>query len=311
VSGTRGSAPPDAPPPPAAGLIAGLIAANTSLLVAVLVYMGWAYDNAYYGHFHLSPLDLGAGISEYLLRSLNLFSQDLVFAALIIIIVAAARTWSVDAASLAQPARRGLDAATSLLCRIPVLRRLTTGMPGRLPLPKKTHPPHQIAIAAGGVITAAALLLAWIASSAPVSTYWVLALLSAGPLLLTWPNRGKPHGLFPYAMAIVVAAVCALWATSLYAQGTGTRNAQNLVRHLTSRTAVALYSTQRLALSGPGVTVAQLPPGAAYHFEYQGLRLLTMRSGVYYLLPVGWGPGEDLTYAISDSGQIRVVLLSG
>jgi hypothetical protein len=34
-----------------------------------------------------------------------------------------------------------------------------------------------------------------------------------------------------------------------------------------------------------------------------------MRSGTYYLLPRGWNPQQDLTYVLTDSDQIRVVLL--
>ena len=62
------------PPPPVR--IAGQVAANVSLLVAILVYMGWAYDDAYLGYFHLNPLDLNVGVVEYMLRSLNLFRPD-------------------------------------------------------------------------------------------------------------------------------------------------------------------------------------------------------------------------------------------
>jgi len=72
-----------------------------------------------------------------------------------------------------------------------------------------------------------------------------------------------------------------------------------------------VYSTQRLALSGPGVTAQQLQPGFLYHYEYQGLRLLTIRAGTYYLLPVAWNPRQDLTYVFNESDQIRIVLFSG
>ena len=308
--------PPGSPPHQAVGRIAALIAANTSLLVAVLVYMGWAYDNAYLGYFHLSPLDLGVGISEYLLRSLDLFSQDLVFAAVVILAIAAGRTWGAEVAALARIARQRLSAAAAWRSLAPVLRTLASRLPGAAQRTAPSGVPgrgahRRLVAGAGAAITATALLLTWIAHYAPVSTYLVLILLGTGPLLLTWPNRGERHGLFPYALAIVVAAVCGLWATSLYAQGTGTRHAQGVVRDLRSRTAVVLYTTQRLALTGPGVTGQQLPAGALYHYEYQGLRLLTMRSGTYYLLPVGWYPRQDLTYVITDSDQIRVVLLSG
>ena len=136
-------------------------------------------------------------------------------------------------------------------------------------------------------------------------------LLGGGPLLLTWPTRAERHGRFPYSLAIVVTAVCALWATSLYAQSIGTQDAQAFVRDLPSRTAVVVYSIQRLALSGPGVTVQQLRPGSLYHYEYQGLRLLITRAGTYYVVPVGWYPQMDVTYIFNESDQIRIVLLSG
>jgi hypothetical protein len=318
--------PPDSPSGATAGRIAGLIAANTSLLIAVLVYMGWAYDSAYLGYFHLSPLDLGVGIPEYVLRSLSLFRQDLVFAAVLVVAITAAATWGIDGTALARRARRVLTAASARASRAPALRRLAERLPGHgrphkraqapPPQPATTHwrrPRQQehrrIVIGAGATITAIALLLAWIARYTSVSTYLVLVLLAAGPVLLTWPNRGERNGLFPYALAIVVAAVCALWATSVYAASTGTRNAQALVRDLSSRTAVVVYSTQRLALYGPGVTDQPLVPGQLYHYEYQGLRLLIMRSGTYYLLPVGWNSQLDLTYVLTDSDQIRVVLL--
>ncbi|HTR95422.1 MAG TPA: hypothetical protein VMI73_27130 [Trebonia sp.] len=52
------------------------------------------------------------------------------------------------------------------------------------------------------------------------------------------------------------------------------RNAQTEMHDLPAGTAVALYSTERLGLYGPGVTVVPLALGAAYHYEYLGLRLL-------------------------------------
>ena len=68
--------------------------------------------------------------------------------------------------------------------------------------------------------------------------------------MLTWPTRARRYGRWPHALAITVAAVCALWAGSLQDLG----------------------STYR------------------YQYEYQGLRLLISRSGTYYLLPAGWTP---------------------
>jgi hypothetical protein len=153
-----------------------------------------------------------------------------------------------------------------------------------------------------------AVILAWIASYLPINAYVVLGLLGAGSLLLAWPTRVDRHGRFPYALAIVVAAVCALWAGSLYASNLGMRAAQQVVRHLPAHTAVALYTTQPLALSGPGVTVQRLPVGSLYRYRYEGLRLLATRSGTYYLLPVRWSPKRGPTYIIDESSQTRIEL---
>ena len=293
---------PGSVPPPAARGLAGLIVANASLLIAVLVYMGWAYTDAFFGYFHLSPLDLDVGIVEYMLRSLDLFSPDLIIAAVVVIAVTAVRAWGLDRTTFA----RGVAGkATAWISAVPVLRRLVPAGDA-----EQTHPGRWLLIGAGAAVTVIALTLAWAASYIPISTYLILALLGGGPLLLTWPTRAERHGRFPYSLAIVVIAVCALWATALYAHSIGTQHAQAFVRDLPSRTAVVVYSIQRLALSGPGVTVQQLQPGALYHYEYPGLRLLTTRSGTYYLVPVGWYPQMNVTYIFNESDQIRIVLLS-
>jgi hypothetical protein len=285
-------------PPPAARGIAAQVVANTSLLVAVLVYMGWAYDDAFYGYFHLSPLNLDVNVVEYMLRSLSLFSPNLIIAAVVIVAVTTTRTWGLGRVTFAQSAG---DMTASRMAAVPVVRRLASGR-FRLGRPLLTG--------AGAMLTAVALTLAWTAGYIPVNTYLVLALLSTGPLLLTWPARTERHGHFPYSLAIVVTAVCALWATALYAHTTGIRNAEAVVRGLQDRTAVVVYSMQALALEGPGVTVQRLGPGFLYHYEYQGLRLLTDRAGTYYLVPVGWSPQMDITYILSGSDPVRIELVS-
>lgn len=289
--------------PPAARGLAGLIVANASLLIAVLVYMGWAYTDAYFGYFHLNPLNLDVGIVEYMLRSLTLFSPDLIIAAVVIIAITAVRAWGLDHTTFAQGVA---SKTTDWISKVPVLRRLVPASNA-----EQAHPGRWLLIGTGSAITVIALILAWAASHIPINTYLILTLLGGGPLLFTWPTRAERHGRFPYSLAIVVTAVCALWATALYAHSIGTQHAQAFVGHLPSRTAVVVYSIQRLALSGPGVTVQQLPPGALYHYEYQGLRLLITRSGTYYLVPVGWYPQRDITYILNESDQIRIALLCG
>ena len=293
--------PGSVPPSPARG-IAGQVVANASLLIAVLVYMGWAYDDALYGYFHVRPLDLDVSIVEYMLRSLALFSPTIIVVAVVLIAVTAVRAWGLGQTRFV---RLAVGAVTARTSAVPAFRRLVS-----TDAAKKPPAGRVLLIGAGAVVTVTAVVLDWMANHVQISTYLLLFLLGSGPLLLTWPTRGDRHGRFPYAMAVVVSAVCALWAASLYAHNLGIQAAQNVVRDLPDRTAVALYSIRALALDGPGVTVQRLPANFRYHFRYQGLRLLITRSGTYYLLPVQWSSQLDTTYVFNESDQtIRIELL--
>ena len=253
-------------PPPPPVRIAGQVVANASLLVAILVYMGWAYDDAYLGYFHISPLDLNVGIVEYMLRSLNLFSPGVVLVAVGVIVVTAVRAWGLGRTRFARHA--AFKASVRILAQ-PAYRRLVPAADI-----ERLHVSRLLLIGAGSMMTVTGLVLAWIANFATVNTYLVLALLGGGVLLLTWPSRAKRHGGFAYALAIVVAAVCTLWAAALYAHDSGTRAARTLADNLPRRAAVVVYSVEPLALSGPGVTVEHLSIRFRYHYRYQGLRML-------------------------------------
>jgi len=269
--------------------IVGLVVANTSLIAAVLIYMGWSYDNALYGAFHLNPLDLGLGPQEYALRSLSLFSPVIVVVTVLFIVVMSTRSWGLDDAGRAL-ARAGRT----------VLSPTVNAAPSALG--------RNLAIGAGVSVTAVGLVLYWIATRVNVSTFLVLALLGGGPLLLTWPARARRPGRVPYALALVIAAVCALWAGSVYAQQKGTEAAQKIIRNLPTSSDVIIYSTQRLALSGQGIGAKSFTGDAPYHWEYSGLELLMVQSGTYYLLPKKWVPGHDFTYIVDASDEIRIVL---
>lgn len=284
--------------PSAARGIAGQIVANASLLIAFLVYMGWAYNAAFYGYFHVNPFFLDIGVIEYMIVSLSLFSTALVIAIAILIIVSVSRTWHLDWKKLAQLA---CDKASSRILPHHFLGLLIPKGSADSP-----HVGRRLLIRGGAIATIIALVLALIARYVHINTYVVLILMGVGPLMLTRPTRADRYGRFPYVLAIILAAVCALWAASLYAAYLGKHAAEQVAHNLSARTAVTLYSTQPLALSGPGIQVKALPAGSFYHYRYQGLRLLTVRSGSYYLLPIHWSPRLDFTYIISNSDQIRV-----
>jgi hypothetical protein len=323
---------PDSPSKSPARNIVGLVVGSSSLIVAILIYMGWAYDSAYYGHFHLDPLQLGFDPLDYTLRSLSLFSPYIVLAAIGFILLASFRAW------------REVATAVRAIVRGPVrdaFRWVVTagwigwaGWPGwpldrdhggaspaapTDPSAEETHAEQPasrsrraapLLASAGLVLTLGAVALYWGAFHVAINTYLVLGALGGTPLLLTWPARADRLGRAPYALAIVITAICALWAGSVYAEQLGNRDAASLVRNLPTHSGVAVYSTQQLAVQGPGVSRQPVPPSAGlpYHYVYTGLRLLLMQGGTYYLLPEKWSSRLDFTYIISESDQVSIEL---
>jgi hypothetical protein len=247
--------------------------------------MGWAYTNAEFGYFHLNPLHLDIGVQEYALRGLNLFSPSLVTIGVTVALLLAGRALLVGSAEqMTEPPR---------------VIHLLQEQSG--PLLRAT----------GFVVGIAGLLLFATARHVAVPTYTVLALLATGPLMATWPTRTNWLGRYGFSLSIVIAGLCVLWAGSLYAGAKGTAAAKNAIRELPTRTAVVVYSTRRLALSGPGVNVQPLPQGSYYRYRYIGLRLLTARGERYYVLPVNWQRRFDATYVLRDNDNVRVELYAG
>ncbi len=199
--------------------------------------------------------------------------------------------------------RLAAGAVAAPISAVPAMRRLASAEAA-----ERSRARQVLLIGTGAALMLTALVLYRIANHVHISTYLFLGLLGGGVLLLTWPTRTDRRGRFPYAMAVVISAVTALWAASLYAHNLGTEAAEQDVRNLSTRTAVVVYSIDPLALSGPGLTVQRLPAAFHYHYRYQGLRLLLMRAGTYYLLPVNWSTQLDYTYVLNQSDPIRIEL---
>jgi hypothetical protein len=276
--------------------ITALLVANASLLIAALVYMGWAYENAEYGYFHINPIDLNVGIAEYMLRSLNLFSPLLVIVATVAIIIGAA--WGSNLTLKKYVPLRGrlvIRRAAGPLRRGRAVNHTDGRWPGR----------DVAIICVGGAITAVSLILYF--SQVRITQYAYLGMFAIGPLLLTLPIRSKAAGRAPYSLAVILAAICSLWAASLYAEHLGVQHARYLA-HGGAVTIVVVYSARPLDLSGPGITVEHLPAHSFYQYRYQGLRLLTMRSGTYYLFSARRNEPPPITYILDSGDQIRVEL---
>ncbi|MFF5205661.1 hypothetical protein [Streptosporangium sp. NPDC000396] len=280
--------------------VIGFLTGAASLAAATLVYMGWAYTDAYLGHFYLRALDLEFGFLEYALRGLTLFTPNLVTVAVLVILL------------LAALARR--SALRSLLPR--KARDFETRMVERSGLRRNAD---RVARVSGVLLTVGGLvLLIWLADRIPgrshEKTYAVLALLGLGPLVLTWSIRGTPAGRIAFTMALVTASVCLLWAASLHANATGISSANRMIAKLPWSPSVSIYSVDQLALKDDSVNRVDLRHGR-YRYRYDGLRLLMIRGGRYYLLPVvsrdDWAKGGGRVIVITDDDEVRVEILPG
>jgi hypothetical protein len=286
---------PDAPEDDTGGSdqsIAAQVIGNVSLLGAVLIYMGWNYENSALLYFHIpSPFSIGIGTVQFALKGVvPLFTSGaLFFAALVVaVVVVAARTslpkWAGD--------------------------RL-----GKLP-----GPADQLLIL-GVLLTVVAVVLAWTHLSGGSFTGWfyhhqggiylVFGLLAAGQVMAAWPLRKAPLGPFVYPLALIVAGMFTLWAGGIYAANLGNAAGANIQHSLSRQTAVTVYSAQSLNLSGPGVTCAKTGSDTGYPFQCAGLRLLYFQSGTYYLVPDLWNQQHGHTYILDDSNQIRIELSAG
>ena len=184
---------------------AGLIAGNLSLVTAVMIYMGWAYDSSFYGYFHLGPVELGTSSEDYLLSSLSLFKPVIVVA--VVIAIGAITLWS-RGAHLVSGAEKLIRWIARIVRTSPRfrwldkwLRRLSQmiphGIKGRMPGVKCWWKPKAIQVGLGVVMTVIAMVLYAAAGHLAVSTYLVLALIAVGPLLLTSAFRADRRGRVP------------------------------------------------------------------------------------------------------------------
>jgi hypothetical protein len=109
----------------------------------------------------------------------------------------------------------------------------------------------------------------------------------------------------------VLALLAVFWAVSLLAERTGLNRALAFQRSLPRQSELVLFSKQKLAISGLGVTNTPLNlEDSAYEYRYGGLRLLVHSDGRYIALPVGWKRGESSAYVVPERDDLRAELIA-
>jgi len=274
-----------------------MVAAPTSLLIALAFYFGWKLTDSRAAYFGIDYSTLGYSTQDYILRS-----ADAVYIPLCVTLFAglvAFATHSLVADSLNQNRRLHLLRRAVLTAAAVGAVLLTIGAYGlfhSLPFWYLFRP-----LSLGVGIT----LLAY-------SGYVHDRLVSSDDPSVVAPGLRLAPGPQGIVLVSLLVVLSIFWAASLYAGALGQGRAQYLAAHLSERPGVIVYSKLQLDLNGPGVRQEMLDESSAeFHFRYVGLRLLVRSADKYFLLPDGWMRGAGTAIVLRDSDDLRFEFTPG
>lgn len=284
----EGQAPPRSKPSyrvPAAlsSFFAGL-ASQVLIITGVLYYVGWLRIRTYYHYFNVDTSLLGFNTTDYVLGSVNIVFPALFFVA-VAVIVALRIDYTISARSYRVQHMRAFLMALRLGAAIPTILALIS-----IIIEATSGPFHTI----------------WIPLSLLIACTLFLYSLRVADILRSRPVNALDARSLQYSIALFLAVVAILWALSVYAGIIGNRDAENLARNVATSPEVVLYTTERLAINGPGVNVAEIAEtGSKYHFRYTGIKLLSRSGNRLFLIPAGWLKGRDSVYVLHDNDDLR------
>jgi hypothetical protein len=273
---------------------AAAIASQTAVLVAVLFYFGWASASETFGYFGVDISLLGFGTSDFLLRSIYSAYQPL-------LVIGIAALAGVLVHQLVMAAIDRDDARRRQARRLPV-----------------------VVLAIGIVACAGAVLGLVIHPIARALGQALPAVLAVGAILCVyadhlWPQlrgpaapSGDPARRLRNFLLVGLGVLGGFWWIALYAVETGHDRAVEIAGELRSRSEVALYSAEPLAIVGTDVGLDEFADDALrYRYRYTGLRLLIHADGNFFLLPRGWVRGVDSVVVVPEGPDVRLEIIAG
>jgi len=321
--------------------IIGAVTSQVVLITALFYYFGWVYNRSYFDYFGIPNSLVEYGTADYVLRSIDVTFRPftyLLFAALVsfafhrlMIVPALIRTTS-DLPLVQNTAISGaIDPATSPHSTRPGLGRAVGSVVGwARALGHWRLGPSDIRRIIGlfqavAIVLAGAVFAGLIFSEpfgASLGLFLPLSLMLSVSLLgyiayvrsmypdvfatAIPPWRTRPSRTY-YLALLALGLMAGLWVVSVYGDYVGTRVATNTAAQLPNRSGVVVYSTERIALNGPGIDVREIAlPDTKYHYQYTGLRLLVRARDKFLLLPASWQHGRDRVLLLRDDESIRI-----
>ncbi|MGI9064107.1 MAG: hypothetical protein ACR2FQ_09895 [Pseudonocardiaceae bacterium] len=271
--------------------IAGEVAAPTTLVVALMVYFGWARTSVLYATFGIRQGILELSVQDYLLGSVNETFKPL--AVLLFAILVAVPGHAAMVRSLARRPR-----LTSPVCA-------ALGSVG-------------VVLAAIGLLGLSRLVIyrvSW--PLIPMSLGLGVLLVGYGAALYTVVTGRRPAASAPTLRVITSVAFAGFlvltlfWSVAVYAQLHGFAAARAIAERPTALPGAVVFAQQQLNLDGPGIRETSLPGDEArYRYRYDGLRLLVRANERYVLLPEQWRPGAHAVVLL-DEPSLRVEFFRG
>ena len=284
------------------------VASQAVFLAAILYYFGWSQTEAHFAYFGVDATLLGFSSADYVLRSADAALPPIVCAGLggLALLSLHQRLKSIAASRSVNPKKLriacwflrivGAFFAFAVLAGVAFHGRLGKPLVG-LDLPF---------MLAGAVLcfTFAPLLLS--PSRQPSGSSAAFASRRGGPSASHQQMSG-PRKLILVALGLLAF----FWWVALSAANAGHQTAEDSAREPVNDFQVILYSVDKIALSGPGVSVDPLNlADSKYRYRYSGLRLLAYSSGKYILLPQHWQHGRDSAFVVSDDENVRVDVIA-
>jgi hypothetical protein len=271
---------------------------QTVVITGLLYYFGWVRAQADFGYFGIDTSLLGYTTADYVLRSVDSSFPLLTGLALFTFSLLGLHRW-VLAHAVSAPVNTPAGTALSVfVSTAPFIgAALAAIVLVRLFFPDEIGWPRGLALPL--MLVSAVGLLGYSGN-----------LRSLRHSALGRKREDRPFGSQARIRAVVLVVLGLLgilWWLTLYANQVGQRIAVDSVAGLQNAPEIIIYSSDRIAISGPGIAVDEIrQTGSKYRYRYSGLRLLVQAGGKYVLIPVGWNKGHDSVFLIQIDGTIRL-----
>jgi hypothetical protein len=321
--------------------IIGTITSQVVFITALFYYFGWVYTRSYFDYFGIDTSLVGYSTADYVLRSINVAFRPFVYLAFAALASLAFHRIVMAPALMRMTSDLPISSNTTtseVAALVPPPRSPRSGLGrvvGSVFSSARALGHWRLGLSAVrwiiGVSQAVALVLAGAVLAGlvfPDQFGASLGLLSPLSLVLSVSLLGyiaHVRSTYPDVFAVTMAhwrtassraygltllalgLVAGLWVVGVYGDQVGTRLATNTAAQLPIQPGVIIYSTERIALNGPGINVREIVGSdSKYHYQYTGLRLLLRASDKLLLLPASWQRGHDRVLLIRDDDSIRI-----